>query len=219
MSISPEDYNLIAEVIDASVQILKHTISLAHSGTLKFAPVRVYLRVVSASIFLLKAISLGARQSDLEISLGVLDECIQALKMNTVDEMHLCSRYGTLLERHVSRFKQNFVGPLPFGTSTAYVPRPSSEFAQVNHMSGIFGQTQMDSRNREQEPHEAQHGVLDGEVGDVSEFQGLDGVSTLEDWLAQPFDPRIAPFGLGDNQQMSGLELESLDFLWNLPSV
>ncbi|RDW66595.1 hypothetical protein BP5796_09344 [Coleophoma crateriformis] len=219
-SITPTDYNLTAEVIDASVQILKKTVSLAQSGTLKFAPVRVYLRVVSASIFLLKAISLGARQHDLQISLGVLDECIQALQMNTVDEMHLCSRYGTLLERHVARFRRNFVGTFQSGGASAtHLPQPIAGFTQVNQMSGIFDQDHAgSSRSREHEPQQVPQGLLGG-MGDMPELQGLDGVGTIEDWLAQPFDPGIAPFGLGDSQQLSGLELGSLDFLWNLPSV
>ncbi|OBT58229.1 hypothetical protein VE04_01304 [Pseudogymnoascus sp. 24MN13] len=141
-SISASDYNLISEVIDASVQILKKSISLSQSGQLIHAPMRTYVRIVSASIFLLKAISLGARNTDIQTSLDVLDEFIQALQISTTDEVHLGSRYATLLERHVRRFRRNFVGL--FKASKAGLHRPSTlnvpPYAQMtssslNHLS------------------------------------------------------------------------------------
>jgi hypothetical protein len=40
----------------------------------------------------------------------------------------------------------------------------------------------------------------------------------IDAWLAQSFDESIAPFGIGVNHSTSGLELNSLDFLWNMTS-
>ena len=40
----------------------------------------------------------------------------------------------------------------------------------------------------------------------------------VEDWLAQPFDPQMAPFGLDYMQPGAELALHSLDFLWNIES-
>lgn len=53
-------------------------------------------------------------------------------------------------------------------------------------------------------------------------FPGWDQIPG-EDWWARPFDPNIAPFssnsgGHGEGVSL-GLELDSLDFLWNLPLV
>lgn len=229
-SISASDYNLISEVIDASVQILKKSISLSQSGQLIHAPMRTYVRIVSASIFLLKAISLGARNTDIQTSLDVLDEFMQALQISTTDEVHLGSRYGTLLERHVRRFRRNFVGP--FKASKPGLHRPSTlnvpPYAQMtssslNHLSP----RQNGHAANSDVPLSDEQGL--GEVGgqartldfDGMQFTGDGGLDVAgylgDDWLAQPFDPNIAPFGVGGSQSMGGIDLGSLDFLWNLP--
>ncbi|KFZ17360.1 hypothetical protein V501_01762 [Pseudogymnoascus sp. VKM F-4519 (FW-2642)] len=229
-SISASDYNLISEVIDASVQILKKSISLSQSGQLIHAPMRTYVRIVSASIFLLKAISLGARNTDIQTSLDVLDEFIQALQISTTDEVHLGSRYATLLERHVRRFRRNFVGP--FKASKAGLHRPSTlnvppyaqmTSASLNHLSP----RQNDHAANSDEPLSGEKGL--GEMAgqartldfDGMQFTGDGGLDVAgylgDDWLAQPFDPNIAPFGVGGSQSMGGIDLGSLDFLWNLP--
>jgi hypothetical protein len=68
-----QDYKYVQKVTDASRQILQATVILAEEGILCYSPVRVFLRITSASIFLLKAISLGARNYELQKSLGILD--------------------------------------------------------------------------------------------------------------------------------------------------
>ncbi|OBT62120.1 hypothetical protein VE03_08313 [Pseudogymnoascus sp. 23342-1-I1] len=229
-SISASDYNLISEVIDASLQILKKSISLSQSGQLIHAPMRTYVRIVSASIFLLKAISLRARNTDIQTSLDVLDEFIQALQVSTTDEVHLGSRYGTLLERHVRRFRRNFVGP--FKASKTGLHRPSTlnmpPYSQMNSLSV----PQLNTRQNEHAanldaPLSGKQGL--GDIARQAETLDLDGMQFTgdggldidgclgDDWLAQPFDPNIAPFGVGGSQFMGGIDLGSLEFLWNLP--
>lgn len=229
-SISASDYNLISEVIDASVQTLKKSISLSQLGQLIHAPMRTYVRIVSASIFLLKAISLGARNTDIQTSLDVLDEFIQALQISTTDEVHLGSRYATLLERHVRRFRRNFVGP--FKASKTGLHRPST--LNVPPSAQMSSSSLPRLRSRQNEHAANSDAPLSGEQGlagmaeqtrtldfDGMQFTGdggLDIVGCLgDDWLAQPFDPNIAPFGVGGSQSMGGIDLDSLDFLWNLP--
>jgi hypothetical protein len=57
-------------------------------------------------------------------------------------------------------------------------------------------------------------------VGQFNDIYGMptqvDGGIPIDDWLAQPFDPSIAPFGMGTYQSASGFEMDSLDFLWNM---
>ncbi|KFY81322.1 hypothetical protein V500_11530 [Pseudogymnoascus sp. VKM F-4518 (FW-2643)] len=214
-SISASDYNLISEVIDASVQILKKSISLSQSGQLIHAPMRTYVRIVSASIFLLKAISLGARNTDIQTSLDVLDEFIQALQISTTDEVHLGSRYGTLLERHVRRFRRNFVGP--FKASKTGLHRPLA--LNVPPYLQMISSSLPDLNPRQNERAANLDAPLSGEQGlgdmegqartlDLDGMQftgdgGLDPAGCLgDDWLAQPFDPNIAPFGVGGSQFM-----------------
>lgn len=228
-SISASDYNLISEVIDASIKILKKSILLSRSGQLIHAPMRTYVRIVSASIFLLKAISLGARNTDIQTSLDVLDEFIQALQISTTDEVHLGSRYGTLLERHVRRFRQNFVGP--FKARRTGLHRPST--LDITPHGQINPSSLSHSSSRQNEQAANSNAPVSGEqelreIGgqaapldlDGMQFTGDAGLGVAgylrDDWLAQPFDPNFAPFGVGGSQFMGGIDLGSLDFLWNM---
>jgi hypothetical protein len=205
ISISPHDYQLTATVVNASTLILRKTTDCAQNMTLRYAPVRIYLRIVSASIFLLKAISIGARSPHLNAALAVLDECIAALQASVTDEMHLGSRYGTLIARHVSRFRRNFrTGPggdggIRVGGTLPLASRGTYEgqgFDAVVEYEPVAGDDPL---------------IISGDEG----FAGEGGI---DDWLSQPFDPSVAPFGVGSMQFMGGLELGSLDFLWNLPA-
>lgn len=201
-----QDYKYVQEVTYASREILQTTVVLSDAGVLRYAPVRVFIRITSASIFLLKAISLGARNAELLRSLDVLDHCIRALRSSTLDDIHLSSRYGMLIERHVTRFRQNFrVQPklasgvarphTPFAPSDTYfninstgaIARPANNLADSNNLSNMY-----------------------------SAQRPLDDLILDDDWLAQPFDPLMAPFGMGAHQTASGFEMDSLDFLWNL---
>jgi hypothetical protein len=227
-NMSPSDYALNAEVVGAACHILRKTVSLAHSGLLRFAPVRLYLRIISASIFLLKAMSLGCGNNELQVSLGVLEECIQALKTTAIDSMHLSSRYGTLMERHVTRFRRNFVGPFrPNGQSQIITGRNSQ---RVNTSIPSMSRQQsvpLDSQTAMAERNGLEWGHMSGQHQEELDMTGMqsfanmggdDGFSFMDDWMAQPFDPSIAPFGMDGQQVMSGFELRSLDFLWNLPT-
>ncbi|KAF5004397.1 hypothetical protein FDECE_9117 [Fusarium decemcellulare] len=187
-SITATDYSFIKEVIDSSCQALESVNRLFEAGTLRYCPVRVFLRIIMASIFLLKALSLGTRTTDLEASLGVLEKSIEALRASSLDEMHLASRYGELLEMHLERFRQGMV--------PTSVPRG---IPPVNHSS----QWSFDNNVPQG----------DGTLGDVP-------MTAVDDWLALPFDPSIAPFGFStDAPDLAEPEDRSWDFLWNLPNV
>ncbi|KAL2070138.1 hypothetical protein VTL71DRAFT_14818 [Oculimacula yallundae] len=217
-NMSPSDYALNLEVIDASCLILRKTISLGHSGQLRFAPVRLYLRIITASIFLLKAMSLGAGNTEIEASLKVLDECIQALKTTAIDSMHLSTSYGTLIERHVTRFRRNFIVPFRPGQihansrlmPAANTQLPADKRAATNTLPDTAGS---DWEGTGWPQH---HGINFDNLQGFGVTDSDDSNQFLQEWMAQPFDPSIAPFGM-DGQHM-GFELQSLDFLWNLPS-
>ena len=114
-SVRGVEYDFIKEVVDGSVQVLVSASKLFATGSLRFCPVRIYLRVISASIFLLKALSLGTQAADLRASLAYLEECIACLRASSLDEVDLASRYGSLLDLFLSKFKQGMVpASLPY---------------------------------------------------------------------------------------------------------
>jgi hypothetical protein len=196
VKIEPRDYDFIKEVLDGSRQILQKVIALADSGGLRYAPVRIFLRITTSSIYLIKGLSLGVRNSELQSSLDILDRATQAMRSSTLDDMHLASRYSTLLETHIARLRDSFVA--------------SSRPPRLPHdgMSGTGNATPgMDFLNN----HNAGSSGIASLAGDVS------GLMPDDDWLALPFDPSMAPFGLDTQQSFQGFDDGTLDFMWNLP--
>ncbi|KAJ6191348.1 hypothetical protein N7519_001369 [Penicillium mononematosum] len=110
-------------VREASCEILSIVIQLGESGCLRYCPVRVFVRLVAASMFLLKSLSLGPRNNMLR-SLEVLDKCNQTLRENQHDDVHLSTRYGKLIDRLVRRFKKNMLSQSGFGISKPATPEP-----------------------------------------------------------------------------------------------
>jgi hypothetical protein len=48
-----QDYSFIHEVIDGCKKILQITIKLSNDGKLRYIPVRIYIRIASASVYLI----------------------------------------------------------------------------------------------------------------------------------------------------------------------
>ncbi|EWZ89390.1 hypothetical protein FOWG_09092 [Fusarium oxysporum f. sp. lycopersici MN25] len=187
-SITATDYSFIKEVINSSCQALESVNRLFEAGTLRYCPVRVFLRIIMASIFLLKALSLGIRTTDLETSLGILERSIRALRNSSLDEMHLASRYGELLDMHLERYRQSMVPTtIPQGIRTV---------------------------------DQTSQWIFDNSVPPVDDSLGDLSMPAVDDWLALPFDPSMAPFGFAtDDPDMAEPEDRSWDFLWSLPNV
>lgn len=224
-----QDFASVNEVRECSGKILMTAVELCDEGILQYCPVRLYLRIVSASVFLLKAISLGSREVDISSSLKTLDRCIAALQTNRADDIHLSSQYATLISRHVQRFRRNFRVKKTTVISAAMSPywsRAPSPF----RAGAINARGNRDLRQERQEQQPAiSTSILSGlQQTPYAQSQGERHLSTeqfdfgddgtMEDWWAQPFDPHIAPFGLDYMQAGAGIAVDSLDFLWNIPN-
>ncbi|KAL3482830.1 hypothetical protein BJX62DRAFT_99192 [Aspergillus germanicus] len=201
-NIDPVDYEYIQEVIEGCCQILQKVTELGESGALQFSPVRIFLRITSSSIFLMKALSLGARQAKLRESLEILERCIQALKSNALDDIHLSTRYASLLETHVSRLRRNLLA--------------SSKAVRTSH--GCTTRSSMAPLNTDTEGSTPTMDVPAPQpVPDLSFVTSFNDLAA-DDWLSLPFDPSMAPFGISDGGQFPAYEGGALNFIWNLPS-
>ncbi|KAL5381216.1 hypothetical protein PMIN06_000196 [Paraphaeosphaeria minitans] len=197
LNLEPRDYDFIQEVVDGSCQILQKVVQLYESGALRYSPVRIFLRISASSIYLIKALSLGSRNQKLQNSLDILDAAIRAMRSSTLDDMHLASRYATLLDLHVAKLRENFV-------VSARPPRIPSRGASLENNTTAG----MDFLNN----HNA------GTSGIASLANDVHGLMPDDDWLALPFDPAMAPFGLDSNPSFQqGFDDGTLDFIWNLP--
>lgn len=212
MTIDATDYEYIQEVIDGCCQILQKVTHLAEVGALRFSPVRIVLRITSASIFLMKALSLGTRQATLRESLEVLERSISALKSNALDDVHLSTRYATLLDMHVSRLRRNLLA-----SSKAMKNNNNN-----NNANNSRAATRRSSMGPPPWPESADRSntintpVSQDMTSDLGYMPSLNDMA--DDWLSLPFDPSMAPFGMSSNSQFPMYEGSGLDFIWNLPS-
>lgn len=195
-NLEPRDYDFIQEVVDGSCQILQKVCQLSETGALRYSPVRIFLRITTSSIYLIKGLSLGSRNQKLQSSLDILDAAIRALRASTLDDMHLASRYATLLDLHVARLRESFV-------VSSRPPRLPSRAASADLKSATSG---MDFLNNH-------HG---GQSSLSNLAETVTGMMPDDDWLALPFDPAMAPFAMS-NEQNFQFDDGTLDFIWNLP--
>ena len=79
-NLEPRDYDFIQEVVDGSCQILQKVCQLSETGALRYSPVRIFLRITTSSIYLIKGLSLGSRNAKLQSCLDILDAAIRALR-------------------------------------------------------------------------------------------------------------------------------------------
>lgn len=205
-TINPIDYEYIQEVINGCCQILQKVNQLAETGALRFSPVRIFLRITSSSIFLMKALSLGTRQSKLGESLDILELSIQALRSNALDDIHLGSRYATLLDMHVSRLRQKLLA------SSKSIKNSHESTRRSSMAPPLAARANDDNETSAIETTARPHGMPD--MGFMPSLNDL----AADDWLSLPFDPSMAPFGIGSGGHFPAYEGGALNFIWNLPS-
>ena len=117
---SSADQDYVKEVVNGSRNLLRTVVEgLLPGDYLKHAPVRTYFRIISGAMFLLKTFALGASKNDVEISIGLMDQAVDALRNCVVDDVHLGIRFADLLETLTSRLRSRFIsaptGPPPQG--------------------------------------------------------------------------------------------------------
>jgi len=117
---SAEDQEYVKEVVNGSRNLLRTVVEgLLPGDYLKHAPVRTYFRIISGAMFLLKTFALGAPRSDVEISIQLMDQTVDALRNCVVDDVHLGIRFADLLESLTSRLRNRFIHAPPPPVSAA----------------------------------------------------------------------------------------------------
>lgn len=203
------EYNYIQEVISGCCSILN---SSADVRTLRFAPVRIFIRITWSSVFLLKAISLGVWSSKFQEAMSSLDASIKTLRGSCLDDLHLASKYATLIERHVDRIKRSFL-------ATSSGDRPAQQVPLGHNNTPVY-HSAADTGPQSQHMQASQN-LYDFKTGQQFPSLGYDaqGQPDADPWLSLPFDPSMAPFRLEVDSQTGtfpGLEGDALDFIWDL---
>ncbi|OTB08049.1 hypothetical protein M426DRAFT_218625 [Hypoxylon sp. CI-4A] len=123
-----EDQEYVKEVVDGCRNLLRTVVEgLLKEGYLKHAPVRTYFRIISGAMFLLKTFALGAPKSDVEMSISLLDRTVDALRNCVVDDIHLGTRFGDLLESLTTRLRDRFKYAPATSSTEGKSPRPNGE--------------------------------------------------------------------------------------------
>lgn len=193
------EYGFIEEVIDGSCQTLEKVALLGSTGALHYSPMRILFRTISSSIFLMKALALGVRNSKLQEALQILDRAIAALQDNNQDDAHLQSQYAALLQTQAARLRRSLVSSNPPAVQSKLPPH-----------DGLYAPVTPSSPSQPLPPDGGDMAGLDLES--LSSFD-------LNDWLSLPFDPSMAPFGSYEGElgvRLDGVDLD-LDFIWQLP--
>ncbi|KAH8672825.1 hypothetical protein BGZ60DRAFT_405685 [Tricladium varicosporioides] len=217
------DWTFIQEVVDGSRRALKKVLELNENGHLRYCPVRIFSRITSASILLLKATGLGARVEEAQLSLELLSQLVDALRFDPVDELHLANRYASLLETHLKAFRRRFfrVGRSRDSgnqeqslvdriTSTGEV---RSHSGPVNLAYPNVGTSANIDTNVSQIPGDRNVGVaVDGFEGglDMSFWGQGNGFDLSDDWMCLPLDA-FEPSG---NDFTTALGAGGLDFFY-----
>nr|XP_019008159.1 uncharacterized protein I206_06714 [Kwoniella pini CBS 10737]OCF46940.1 hypothetical protein I206_06714 [Kwoniella pini CBS 10737] len=89
----------IIEAVDAAVSLVKYGIALHKKAILRYCPSGVFLRLVFASVFLMKAVSFGAVGQPEQEIVDLQYALIQALSNASVDNEHVAGYLATMLSR------------------------------------------------------------------------------------------------------------------------
>ena len=209
--LTPREEQSLQEVITDSSMVLELATLSSFKSELPLTPARVRVSVISASVFLLKAISIGAVNTDISAALEILQKSTQVLKNHPPDDMDFTMRYASLIDKFTDTFRATYHSAT--GTSRS---------------SGVRA-TNLDYADADAEIHDgigpgpwnaSMYNIpnsLDGpqDFGD-GEAAGL-GLISGEPWKSLASDSSLASFGTDADQLTQGLYVDSLDFLWNLP--
>lgn len=213
-----EDREMIEDVITSGCLILSRIIEMSQRISIQHLPFRIFLRVISSSIFLLKALALGNRIAEVYASLDLLDKTIAMLQSSPLEDIHLVSRYAELLYVHVSRLRRSFDNFSSTNEQEQATIRTEYDVPASDHHLHLFPQG---PRHQDNQPTTQIQQIRQNDLPPVEE-----DISIPDEWLALPLDPLMAPFGTWQSTGDSILDGLSygldpmhldLDFIWNLP--
>ncbi|KAJ6004593.1 hypothetical protein N7540_012962 [Penicillium herquei] len=202
LNMTSREYGFIEEVIDGCCQTLARIVQIGKKQQLYFSPMRILFRTISSSIFLMKALALGVRNTKFKEALQILDQVITALQDENQDDVHLKSYYATLLQSQAARLR----GSLILSHSAN-----NSSRAEVINRNGNYHASEQGVSTTQPSQSNRQDSIGFGNSG----LKDVD----FNEWLFLPFDASMAPFGPNEGDaggRLDGIDLD-LEFLWQLP--
>ena len=163
----PINGRYIGEVIEGATGILsKIETSLLMNDRLKYMTTRMYSRVMTASVFLLKATSFGDQFGDRSRFLDLIEGTGRAFLECSMDDANLSIRWGLLLTQLVIKQRQVPSGPI--------TGRDSNGNGEIPQQEGDSALTEASSYDR-----------MFNDPG----FEEFTNSIDFMDWLSFPIDP------------------------------
>ncbi|KAK0763365.1 hypothetical protein N5P37_002742 [Trichoderma harzianum] len=219
-----QDSDFVREVIDASSRVLEMVIELSRDGNLKYLPVRIFIRVASASMYLINALALGVRGNELDRLLGLLDRTVEALCLNAVDDVHLGFGYAVLLKENTKGLRERFIrvdpppmqAPFSFDDANAFLGNPTgiidTEDAQQNVQTDIAGHEANIGPTFLMSTPESGQEMLS--VSSMPDQFPMAGDFSRDEWFALPFSE--AELGKPFMSYFFGIEPGDERFFWDI---
>lgn len=202
LSLSPVDAGYIREVVQACRSLLTTVVEdMYPHGYLKHAPVRIYLRILSASMFLLKTFALGAKEVEVERSMELIDSVCDALRGAAVDDVHLGLRFADLLRGLAGRVRGR-LGRVPTNQGPVALQMINTPGGAVE--DGATGEGYVWDISHAPQAGEDMEGQTGGSGYDWNHWGN-------EDWLALPLDPILGFEGV--TQGTMGVDVGGVDLL------
>ncbi|CAP86289.1 Pc20g09600 [Penicillium rubens Wisconsin 54-1255] len=153
---STEEEKHLRGTVSAARAILRTALDdLLPHGSLRYIPVRSYSRLLGATLILLKCCAAGISEIDIPMSLDLVRRVAVGLRNSSVDDTHLSTRWGDLLENLVHRLQSRLAQPTTPKACNVRIPlatpiKTHVDASQVSH---------------EAQPSITQHSSQDAQAG------------------------------------------------------
>ncbi|KAF4768984.1 hypothetical protein HAV15_008417 [Penicillium sp. str.  len=141
---SPEEEKYLRGTVQAARTILRTVLDdLLPHGSLTYIPVRSYSRILGATLILLKCCAAGISEIDVPMSLDLVRRVAVGLRNSAVDDTHLSTRWGDLLENLASRLQSRLAQPTTPKASSMILPslatlsKDQPDASQVPHVTRL----------------------------------------------------------------------------------
>ncbi|KAJ5472370.1 hypothetical protein N7530_006371 [Penicillium desertorum] len=137
---STEEEKHLRGTVGAARTILRTALDdLLPHGSLRYIPVRSYSRLLGATLILLKCCAAGISEIDIPMSLDLVRQVAVGLRNSSVDDTHLSTRWGDLLENLVHRLQSRLAQPTTPKACNMRIPLATASGTHVDASQSSHG--------------------------------------------------------------------------------
>ncbi|KAJ5125042.1 uncharacterized protein N7515_008867 [Penicillium bovifimosum] len=140
---STEEQRHLRGTVEASQSILRTVLDDIHpDGGFTYMPVRSYSRLLGATLILLKCCAAGISEIDIPMAFDLVQRVAVGLRSSVIDDIHLGTRWGDLLENLTRRLQSRLGHPNTPKGSGAGRPSGATPSNTYGETSQAFPETE-----------------------------------------------------------------------------